>query len=89
MEKSMKKLLFALALVLLLCRPAIAGTNYNVCFNSLDADVDGIMSKSEFMVAFSGGDVAVFEAADADKDGGVNHEEWEAYKESRGFEEHQ
>ncbi|MBG0791028.1 MAG: EF-hand domain-containing protein [Desulfovibrionaceae bacterium] len=83
----MKKLLFALALVLLMCRPAMAETNYNVCFNSLDVDLDGVMSKSEFMVAFSGGDVAEFESADTNKDGVVDHEEWEAYKEGRGYEE--
>jgi Ca2+-binding EF-hand superfamily protein len=87
MEKSMRKILFAVALVLLLCRPAMAGTNYNVCFNSLDADQNGVMSKGEFLVAFSGGDVTVFEKADTDKDGAVDHEEWEAYKESQGFEE--
>ena len=83
----MKILLLAMTLVFLTSQPAMAGTNYNVCFNSLDADLDGVMSKSEFMIAFSSGDVAVFETADLDKDGGVNHTEWEMYKESQGFEE--
>ena len=82
----MKKLLLAMGIVLMLCRPAVAGTNYNVCFNSLDADLDGVMSKSEFMVAFSGGDVAVFDKADKDGNGNVNHEEWESFKKSQGFE---
>jgi hypothetical protein len=83
----MKKLFFTLALFCLMCQPAAARTNYDVCFNSLDADVDGRMSKSEFLVAFSDGDTSVFEQADADKDGDVTHEEWEAYKEGQGFEE--
>ncbi len=30
---------------------------------------------------------AVFRAADTDGDGVVSHEEWEAYKESLGYEE--
>lgn len=83
----MKILLFAVALVLLSSQLAMAGTNYNVCFNSLDADLDGVMSKREFMIAFSSGDVAVFETADQDRNGDVNHTEWETYKESQGFEE--
>ncbi|XXJ18270.1 hypothetical protein ACR42D_01670 [Desulfovibrio caledoniensis] len=82
----MKKLLFALAFALLFCQPVAAKTNYNVCFNSLDADVDGRMSKGEFLVAFSDGDTSVFDQADADKDGTVSHEEWEAYKSGQGYE---
>ncbi|WP_319582386.1 EF-hand domain-containing protein [uncultured Pseudodesulfovibrio sp.] len=85
----MKKLLFALAFALLFCQPVAAKTNYNVCFNSLDADVDGRMSKGEFLVAFSDGDTSVFDQADTDKDGLVSHEEWEAYKTSQGFENHE
>lgn len=83
----MKKLLLALALACFLCQPAAARTNYNVCFNSLDADTDGSMSKGEFLVAFSDGDTAVFDQADRDRDGVVSHEEWEEYKASQGFEE--
>lgn len=83
----MKKLLLAMGIVLMLCQPAMAGTNYNVRFNSLDADLDGLMSKSEFMVAFSGGDMAIFETADTNKDGDVTLDEWEAYKKSQGFEQ--
>jgi hypothetical protein len=85
----MKKLFFALAFALLLCQPVAAKTNYNVCFHSLDADVDGHMSKGEFLVAFSDGDTSVFDQADTDKDGLVSHEEWEAYKASQGFESHE
>ncbi|MCJ2165395.1 MULTISPECIES: hypothetical protein [unclassified Pseudodesulfovibrio] len=83
----MKKLFFVLILVCFMCQPVAAQTNYNVCFFSLDADVDGCMSKSEFLVAFSDGDTSVFEQADADKNGDVTHEEWEAYKAGQGFDE--
>jgi Ca2+-binding EF-hand superfamily protein len=85
----MKKLFLALAFALLFCQPVAAKTNYNVCFQSLDADVDGHMSKGEFLVAFSDGDTSVFDQADTDKDGSVSHEEWEAYKVSQGFESHE
>jgi len=85
----MKKLLFALAFALLFCQPVAAKTNYNVCFNSLDADVDGRMSKGEFLVAFSDGDTSVFDQADADKDGAVSHDEWETYKAVQGYESHE
>lgn len=83
----MKKVFLAMAMVLMMCQPVVAETNYNVCFNSLDADYDGEMSKGEFMVAFPSGDLKVFEAADGDKSGTVSHEEWETYKESVGLEE--
>lgn len=83
----MKKLCIAMMLAFMLCQPAMAETNYNVCFNSLDGDYDGVMTKTEFLVAFPDGDTAVFEASDSNKDGGVSHEEWEDYKESKGFEE--
>jgi hypothetical protein len=85
----MKKLFFTLAFALLFCQPVAAKTNYNVCFHSLDADVDGRMSKGEFMVAFSDGDTSVFDKADTDQDGLVSLSEWEAYKDSQGYENHE
>ncbi|OIQ50284.1 EF hand [Pseudodesulfovibrio hydrargyri] len=85
----MKKLFLALAFALLFCQPVAAKTNYNVCFHSLDADVDGRMSKGEFLVAFSDGDTSVFDQADADKDGSVSSEEWEDYQASQGFKTHE
>ena len=85
----MRKLCIGLVLACLLWLPAAAQPNYNVCFNSLDADVDGAMSKGEFLIAVSDGDTTVFDTADLDKDGQVSHEEWEAFKTSQGFEEHE
>jgi len=83
----MNRYILSLLLVGALCATALAETNYNVCFNSLDADYDGVMTKSEFMIAFPDGDTSAFETADADKNGDVSHEEWEAYKQSLGIEE--
>lgn len=83
----MKTTILALMICALVHLPALAGTNYNVCFSTLDADGDGSMAKSEFMIAFPHGDMAQFEAADSDRDGQVSHEEWEAFKADKGFEE--
>lgn len=83
----MQKIVFTLIILATLCLPAMADTNYNVCFSTLDADGDGNMSKGEFMVAFSDGDMGVFDMTDTDKDGMISHEEWEEYKAAQGFEE--
>ncbi len=80
-----KKIILTITVLLLSSLLACAGTNYDVCFSSLDADGDGTMSKSEFMVVFFEGDTAVFNAADTNMDGGVDHDEWEAYKQSQGM----
>ena len=83
----MKRILLALALVLTLCQPVSANTNYNICFNSLDADVDGSVTKGEFMVAFPGGDMDIFGVADTDTNGLIGHTEWETWKKEQGFDE--
>jgi len=85
----MKKLFLTLAFALLFCQPVAARTNYNVCFHSLDVDVDGRMSKGEFLVAFSDGDTSVFDQADTDKDGSVSNSEWNAYQASQDFPVHE
>lgn len=82
----MKKIVYTLMALAILTVPALAGTNYDVCFTPLDADGNGVMSKGEFLVAFSDGDMAVFDTADADKDGSISHDEWEEYKVAQGFE---
>lgn len=82
----MKRLVISGLLAVLFCVPALAGPNYNVCFFSMDGDGDGTVSAEEFRTAFpEGGEV--FQAADADGDSLLGHEEWEAYKESQGFED--
>lgn len=83
----MKSIFLAAGLVMALALPAFGGTNYNVCFSTLDADGDGTMSKAEFMVAFSDGDTAVFDAVDSDSNGAVTHEEWEGFKHEQGFDD--
>nr|WP_321255054.1 hypothetical protein [uncultured Pseudodesulfovibrio sp.] len=83
----MKKIFLACVLVLIASQSVSANTNYNVCFNSLDADVNGTITKGEFLVAFPSGKLAVFEKADTNADNAVDHEEWETYKTEQGFEE--
>lgn len=83
----MKKCLIAMLMVVCFALPAVAGADYDACFNSIDSDYDGNMTKSEFLAAFPDGEEAVFVAADGDKDGVVSHEEWEDFKASKGFEE--
>ena len=83
----MKKIALVLLMLGLLTLPALADTDYNVCFSKLDSDYDGEMTMAEFKDAFPGGDAAVFTLADGDKNGTVSHEEWEEYKASQGFEE--
>ncbi|WP_319541147.1 hypothetical protein [uncultured Pseudodesulfovibrio sp.] len=82
----MKKIFLACVLVLIASQSVSANTNYNLCFNSLDADGNGVMTKGEFLVAFPNGDLTTFEEADMNADNTVDHEEWEAYKTKKGFE---
>lgn len=83
----MKQLLMTICLLAVMAMPALADTNYDVCFSSLDIDGDGSISKSEFLIAFSDGDMELFDEADVDEDGDVTHGEWEEFKAGKGFEE--
>lgn len=83
----MKKLLFIILMTTFLAMPAMAEIEYNKCFNSIDTDYDGEMTKAEFETAFPGSASAVYQAADGDKNGTVSHEEWEDFKASQGLEE--
>ena len=83
----MKKCAFLLLMLSLLTLPAMAGTDYNMCFTKIDSDYNDEMSKAEFESAFPDGDTAIFAAADADGSGSVAHDEWEEWKASQGFEE--
>ena len=82
----MKRLLLSGLMAVFFCAPALAGSEYNVCFFSMDRDGDGAVSAEEFRAAFPDGG-EVFGNADADGNTVLGHEEWEAYKESRGFED--
>lgn len=83
----MKQVLYIMVVLTLLCQPVLAGTDYNICFSRIDSDVSGEMTQNEFTEAFPDGDPAVFEVADGDKNGVVEHEEWEEFKSSQGFKE--
>lgn len=82
----MRRMLLTGLLVGLFCLPALAGTDYNVCFFSMDSDGDEAVSAEEFRRAFPSG-AAIFKAAETNGDGVLSHDEWETYKESRGFED--
>ncbi len=52
----------------------------------MDGNGDEVVSAEEFRRTFPDGG-AVFKAAEKDGDGALSHDEWETYKESRGFED--
>ncbi len=83
----MKRIIAIALLIAAFSLPAMAGTDYNICFMKIDSDYDGEITKSEFASAFPTGDTTIFNAADADKNGTISHDEWEDYKSSQGFEE--
>ncbi len=83
----MKKVLLIALMIASLCLPAMAGTDYDLCFSKIDSDYNDEMTKAEFASAFPAGDVSVFNDADGDKNGTVSHDEWEDYKASQGIEE--
>jgi hypothetical protein len=57
---------------------------YAVCFRSLDADADGRVTWQEFQ-ALPGAERAVFDRADADAGGVLDHDEWHAFERAMGF----
>jgi len=83
----MKKTVLILLVLAFMCQPVMAETDYNVCFSTLDSDGSGEVTESDLIAAFPGGGAAVFAAADTDKDGFLDHGEWEGWKENRGFED--
>ncbi|WP_432738273.1 hypothetical protein [Maridesulfovibrio sp. FT414] len=82
----MKKIVFAVLMVVVLASAALAEDNYNRCFYSMDRNGDDAVSKEEFSAALPESGQA-FGAADADKSGSIDHDEWEAFKESKGIRE--
>ena len=84
----MNKFLCALAMIAMLYQAAVAGEAYNVCFYSMDRNGDDVVVLEEFSAAMVNAEGSVFQAADADGNGELVHDEWEAYKESQGFEDH-
>ncbi|WP_419784456.1 hypothetical protein [Maridesulfovibrio sp.] len=82
----MKKLVFTVIITLGIAATAAAGENYNRCFYSMDRNGDDAVTVDEFKAALPNS-AAAFNEADADKSRALDHDEWEAFKESRGIEE--
>lgn len=84
----MKKLLFfALLGVFSLTRMAVAGGKYDGHFGDIDKNGDKIVIKEEFVEFFkANGDPAeAFVIIDVDKSGGIDHDEWHAFKKAHGY----
>lgn len=58
---------------------------YTAHFGDLDSDGDERVTTEEFRAYFPDGDMKVFEAIDADRDGVISHEEWHRFKEAHGM----
>ncbi|NDV26003.1 hypothetical protein [Desulfovibrio sp. JC010] len=83
----MKKLVLAAIMILGFFATAVAGDNFNRCFYSMDKNGDDTVSTEEFRTALPNS-AAAFKEADSDKSGTLDHDEWEAFKESKGIEDH-
>ncbi|ACS78446.1 hypothetical protein [Maridesulfovibrio salexigens] len=82
----MGRSVFVVILFLGLAANAIAGSNLNRCFYSMDSNGDEMVTVDEFKAALPDS-ADVFEEADADKSGALDHDEWESFKSSKGIEE--
>ncbi len=82
----MKKIIIAAFAIMLLASTAMAADNLDRCYYSMDNNGDSVLSNEEFKVALPNSDKA-FIAADVDKSGDLNHDEWESYKKTIGIEE--
>lgn len=59
--------------------------SFNAHFGDMDTDGDDSVSWDEFKAKFEKADRKVFEALDLNGDGGVDHDEWHAFKEAHGL----
>jgi hypothetical protein len=78
------KLLKMLLILAVFLSPVWAGDHGegHVCFYSIDADRDEVVSFKEFSAVF-GDDKKIFDAMDQDKDGSLTHDEYEAYQNAK------
>ena len=61
---------------------------YAAHFDDLDRDGDERVTADEFKAYFPDGEMKVFEAIDADRNGDISHEEWHRFKEAHGVGHH-
>jgi len=64
---------------------ALAGGDYNAHFGDMDANGDNSVVKEEFAAYFKDDSGEAFDIIDADKSGGIDHDEWHAFKEAHGY----
>ena len=58
-------------------------------FGDMDTDGDGSVSREEFGAYFQDADQTVFAALDMNQDGGIDHDEWHAFKKAHGMKQHE
>lgn len=75
MKKSIANLLLTLLLVSTAALAMADEKKDHVCFRTLDADKDGMVTMEEFAKVY-GDDQQKFNQADVDQDGQLNHDEY-------------
>ena len=59
---------------------------YNAHFENMDSTKDGLISWEEFKGYFPQAEPKVFSTIDLNKDGYIDHDEWNKFKEAHGLE---
>jgi hypothetical protein len=62
--------------------------SFNAHYGDFDANGDETVSWEEFKAYFKQADKKVFSSVDMDKSGGIDHDEWHAFKEAHGLKDH-
>ena len=73
--------------VLSIATMAFAGDKYDGHFGDIDKNGDKVVAKEEFVEFFkaNGDPAAAFVIIDVDKSGGIDHDEWHAFKKAHGY----
>lgn len=74
--------------LLLSASVSFAGGKYNAHFGDMDKNADDLVVKEEFTDYFKANNKpeAAFVLIDADKSGGIDHDEWHNFKKAHGYE---
>ncbi len=59
--------------------------SFNAHFGDMDTDSNALVNWEEFKAFFPNADPQVFKALDPNGDGGVDHDEWHAFKKAHGL----
>lgn len=79
---------FILLAMLLISGASFAESDYNAHFSDMDKDGNQIVVKDEFTAYFKDNSKPdeAFAIIDADSSGGIDHDEWHAFKKMHGYE---